>query len=109
MLNSVVEDYFASVVGVDFATMHLDRGTGIPTVKIDASFAAVSRLGDDLAFALSLCRVGTSSAEFRLRVECAGETRFLANLVLVCMDLEKARAMPWPDDLRPKRLMAVGV
>ena len=30
MLNAAVEDYFAQHIGVDFATMHIERKIGIP-------------------------------------------------------------------------------
>ncbi len=102
MLNAALEDYFASIVGCDFATMHLGRRIGVPTVKIDVSFSAVSRLGDMLEFALEPIRIGTSSADFLVTVLHQGETRFSGHIVLVCMDLDKARPLPWPDDMRPK-------
>lgn len=102
MLNAAVEDYFAQVCGVDFATMHLGRRLGVPTVKLDAAFAAPSRLGDVLDFTLTVVRVGGSSAEIEVDVACAGEPRFAARVVLVCMDLDAAKSTPWPEDMRPK-------
>ena len=46
MLNAAIEDYFAEYVGVDFRALHIVRGLGVPTVKIEAEFAAPSRRGD---------------------------------------------------------------
>jgi 4-hydroxybenzoyl-CoA thioesterase len=102
MLNAALEDYFAQEVGCSFAVMHLQRRIGVPTVKLEIDFSAVSRLGDILDFTLEPVRVGTSSAEFIVSARHAGEQRFGGRIVLVCMDLDAARAMPWPDDVRPK-------
>jgi 4-hydroxybenzoyl-CoA thioesterase len=101
MVNAAVEDYFAETIGVSFASMHRDRQLGLPTVKLETEFLAVSRLGDLLDFALDVERVGKSSANIELRVSCAGELRFQAKVVLVCMDLCTGRSTPWPSDMRP--------
>ena len=52
MLNAAVEDFFAAVVGVDFAQLHGERRLGVPTVRLDAEFVVASRLGDELDFEL---------------------------------------------------------
>ena len=101
MLNAAVEDYFAIVVGVDFATIHCKRGLGVPTVKLDAEFKAPSRLGEALDFAMSIRRVGRSSADVSVDVYCAAELRLHARLVLVCVDMGTGRALAWPEDMRP--------
>ncbi len=101
MLNGALEDYFADVVGTDFARMHIRRRIGVPTVKLESEFVAVSRLGDHLDFTVHVERVGRSSAELDIAARCAGELRFRARLVIVCMDLDAGRAFAWPDDLRP--------
>lgn len=103
MLNAAIEDYFAGL-GTDFQTMHVDRRIGVPTVRLDADFARPSRLGDRLRFRLRPSRVGRSSAEIEVRVDCAGEQRFAATIVLVCIDLETGRPIPWPEDMRPPAL-----
>jgi 4-hydroxybenzoyl-CoA thioesterase len=106
MLNAAVEDFFAQAVGVDFQAMHLDRRLGVPTVKLEAEFAAPSRLGDRLDFAVAVERVGRTSAELLVSVRCAGKARFTARAVLVCMDLATARPLAWPEDMRPPAVAA---
>jgi 4-hydroxybenzoyl-CoA thioesterase len=98
MLNAAVEDYFAQVVGVDFAQMHVVRRLGVPTVRLDAEFTAPSRLGDLLDFELRVVKVGRSSVEFSIQVCCMHELRFRATVVLVCTDLERGKSAPWPAD-----------
>lgn len=101
MLNAAVEDFFAEVVGVDFARLHGERRLGVPTVRLDAEFVVASRLGDELDFELGLAKLGRSSLEFEVSVRCGKEERFRARQVIVCMDLDQACSVPWPDDIRP--------
>jgi 4-hydroxybenzoyl-CoA thioesterase len=100
MLNAAVEEYFRSL-GTDFATMHRVRGLGVPTVRIQIDFTSPSQLGDELDFALTPEQVGRSSVHMAVEVNCAEERRLMGHVVLVCMDLASARAMPWPDDIKP--------
>ena len=100
LVNAVIEDYFAERVGVDFATMHGMRRIGVPTVALDADFTSPSRLGDRLDFALAVARVGRTSAEVEVAVRCDDAARLRARVVLVCMDLDAASALAWPDDIR---------
>lgn len=101
MLNAAVEDYFAQARGVSFAAMHAERRLGVPTVKLEAEFVAVSRLGDLLDFRLTPERVGERSATFAISVCCGEVLRFRGQVVLVCMDLERGRSVDWPADMRP--------
>jgi len=105
MLNAAVEQYFADIVGVDFKAMHLDRQIGVPTVHLEADFAAPSRLGDLLSIDLAVEKVGRSSCAVRYVVRCGEETRLRASATLVCMDLVKASAIAWPDDIRARMLV----
>jgi 4-hydroxybenzoyl-CoA thioesterase len=102
LLNAAVEDYFADFIGVDFAAMHVGRGIGVPTVSLQAEFAIPSRLGDDLDYALTFEKVGSSSATVRVVVTCGDELRFSARVVLVCVQLDSGRSIPWPADIRPR-------
>ncbi|MXP29280.1 acyl-CoA thioesterase [Porphyrobacter algicida] len=101
MLNAAVEDYFEQRHGVSFKEMHLQRRVGVPTVKVDVTFEAASKLGDDLEFNLSPMKTGRSSVEFSVQVLCAGEQRLSGTVIIVCTDLDRMRSLPWPDDLRP--------
>ena len=98
MTNSVVENFFADVVGRSFAQMHGAAQNGVPTVAIEASFVAPSRLGDKVLFALQVLSVGRSSVGLRITGVCQGEDRMRADLTLVWIDGMKAAA--WPDAMR---------
>ena len=100
MVNATVEAYFAQL-GVDFATIHIARRLGVPTVRVEIDFTAPSRLGDLLVFELDVRRVGRSSAQFAIRLRCANEQRFAGSLTIVCIDLTTGKSVEWPEDLRP--------
>lgn len=101
MTNSVVENFFADEVGRSFAEMHLDgRRNGVPTVHIEADFVAPSRLGDKVAFTLTVRKLGGSSAVVEITGRMGAELRMRAHLTLVWIDNMKAAA--WPEALRAR-------
>ena len=100
--NSVVEEWFAGPLALPFAELHLRRRKGVPTARLEAEFAAPSRLGDRLAFALEVARIGGASLNLRIRAERDGEERLRFASTLVFIDLATGRPEPWPDELRPR-------
>lgn len=101
MTNSVVENFFADRLGRSYAEISMRDRNGVPTVKLDATFRAPSRLGDRLEFMLRVVRVGSSSVAFDLTATGAGQLRMEAALTLVWVSPE-GRAAPWPAELRAR-------
>lgn len=97
MLNDVVEAFFIDELDTPFS--ELIRGNGVPTVKLDATFSAPSRLGDELVIALAVTRLGRSSVDLNFDTHCAQELRFSANLVLVFVD-DNGKPTSWPTYMR---------
>lgn len=95
MLNGAVEDWFAAMA-FDFRAMHLHRRMGVPTVRLDCEFLAPSELGDELTVQITPTRVGASSCTIEYLVTGGDEVRLRATAVLVCMNLDEKRSMPWP-------------
>lgn len=102
LLNAAVEDFFARDVGADFRSLHIDRRIGVPTVKLDTDFIAPSRLGDVLEFHIDVVKVGRSSVDLAVEIKSGDQVRFRVKQVLVCMDLESGKSLPWPEDVRPR-------
>lgn len=102
MLTEALEDWFAEAMGVDFATLHLTRRIGVPTVRLACEFNAPSLLGDVLDIAITPIEVGRSSCSLRYSVRGDDSERLKADAVIVCVDLDTMRAIPWPDDIRTK-------
>lgn len=102
MLNAAVEDWFAEAIGAPFRQMHLERGIGVPTVRLDAQFVAPGRLGDDLAITITPREVGRSSCAFVAGFMTEGRELLRVDATIVCMDLGTGRSTPWPDDIRAR-------
>jgi 4-hydroxybenzoyl-CoA thioesterase len=100
MTNSVIENFFADVVGRSFASMHMGAQNGVPTVSIAADFVAPSRLGDKVLFSLVIAKLGRSSVTVAIEGRMAEELRMGATLTLVWIDGMKAA--PWPDAMRAR-------
>jgi 4-hydroxybenzoyl-CoA thioesterase len=101
MTNSVVENFFADVVGKSFAQMHLDgRHNGVPTVHLETDFLAPSRLGDKVVFSLEVTRLGGSSLSLLITGRMGDEVRMRAKITVVWID--QMKAAPWPDAMRAK-------
>lgn len=100
MTNSVVENFFADVLGHSFARMMEDRA-GVPTARIEVNFHAPSRLGEKLNFSLDITRIGTSSVGFRIVASAGGVPRLTADLTLVNVDMQGG-AQPWSAPVRQR-------
>lgn len=96
MLNAAVEDWFAAL-GRDFRRLHLDDRIGTPTVRLEADFVAPAMLGDELAIALEPIKVGTSSCTYRFAFTSGSTLHLKGEGVLVCIDLDEKRSLPWPE------------
>ena len=108
MLNGAVEDWFAQELGADFASLHLDRRIGVPTVSLQTDFMAPSRLGTLLEISIAVMKLGRSSLALEITFAADGVTRLVARPVLVCIDLDSGQSIPWPEDLRAAIAPGVG-
>ncbi|TKD50530.1 acyl-CoA thioesterase [Sphingomonas baiyangensis] len=106
LTDAAIEDWTPAVLGFDRRTMHQSRGLGLPTVDLHADFTAPARLGELLSFDVALRRVGGSSIDLSVEVQCEGAPRFAVRLTQVLMDLAGAVPVAWPDDLRARLMNA---
>jgi 4-hydroxybenzoyl-CoA thioesterase len=101
MFNGLVEDWFTEGLGIPYRDLIMGRRLGLPTVRLEADFTAVSRMGDTVALELGVERLGRSSLALALR--CLGanaEPRMAMRTVIVSTSQEDHRAIPLPDDVR---------
>lgn len=98
MVNSVIENFFADVVGRSFASMHNGASNGVPTVAMEAVFQRPSRLGDKVRFTLQLEKIGGSSVRMLVAGFGPDGLRLKAHMTLAWIDGMKAA--PWPKDMR---------
>jgi 4-hydroxybenzoyl-CoA thioesterase len=100
LFNALIEDWVDQSLGLSYAGLIGARRIGLPTVRLEADFRAVSRMGEDLVFGLAVERLGTRSLTLAIDVRHGGELRVAARVVLVATDLATHRAIVLPDDLR---------
>jgi 4-hydroxybenzoyl-CoA thioesterase len=101
MFNAILEDWAGDALGIGFGTLVLERRIGLPTVRLEADFSAVSRMGDVVVLSLAVERLGRRSLRLALRCESrAGELRMAVRQVLVTTSLDTHQAIDIPTDLR---------
>jgi 4-hydroxybenzoyl-CoA thioesterase len=100
LFNGLVEDWVSEGLGIPYAALIAERRIGLPTVRLECDFRAVSRMGEDLVFGLAVERLGTRSLTLAIDVRHADELRVSARQVLVSTDLASHRAIALPPDLR---------
>src|SRR5439155_507653 len=66
LLNGALEDW-VDALGIGFAELVMRRRIGLPTVRIEADFHAVSRIGDAVQLQLEVERLGGRSLTLRWR------------------------------------------
>ena len=102
MLNGLVEDWVNEGLGLSYHGLVAQRRIGLPTVKLEVDFRAVSRMGDHVMLGLTVERLGSRS--MTLAVRCfgaeSGEVRMQMTQVIVTTSLETHRAVAIPDDMR---------
>jgi 4-hydroxybenzoyl-CoA thioesterase len=101
MFNSLVEDWVDERLGISYRDLVLGRGIGLPTVRLEADFKAVSHLRDAVALSLQVERLGQRSLTLQLR--CTGpsdDVRMSLRQVIVTTDLSRHESIDIPQDLR---------
>ena len=101
LFNGALEDW-VDALGVGFSDLVMRRRIGLPSVRIEADFHAISRFGDAVSLQMEVERIGGKSLTLAWRcVAAAGaEVRMSMRQVLVTTSLETHRAIAIPADLR---------
>lgn len=102
MFNGLVEDWIEQGLGLGYRELVLGRRVGLPTVRLEADFTAVSHLGDPVDLSLEVERLGQRS--LTLRLECNGrggdDLRMRIKQVIVTTSLDSHTSIDIPSDLR---------
>ncbi len=103
MTSALVEDWFAEALDHPFEVMHQGMENGVPTISLDISFSAASRIADVLQLTLGVARLGKSSITLDIRGACGEEERFRMRQVLVYAGLGgEVKPKPLPAELRAR-------
>lgn len=95
-----VEAWVSDALGIPYQQLLGPRRVGLPSVRWESDFRAISRMGDRIAVRLGVERLGRSSLTLQLEIRGDDGVRVAARQVIVCTDLDTHRSAPFPDDLR---------
>ena len=101
LFNDLLEAWIDSLIPGGFAGFVGERRCGLPTVRLEAEFKAISRMGDDVVLTLECSRLGTKS--LTLDLACTGQDgkpRMSVKQTVVTTSLETHAAIPIPNELR---------
>jgi 4-hydroxybenzoyl-CoA thioesterase len=110
MFNGLVEDWVNEDLAIGYQRLVVERRIGLPSVRLEVDFTAVSHLGDRVELALGVERLGGRSLTLALR--CTGRDgslRMRMRQVLVTTSLDNHRAVDIPSDLRAAIARAAGI
>ena len=100
LFQNHAEDWITEALAVPYAELLGPRRVGLPSVRWETDFRAISRMGDHIVLQLRVERLGDKSLTLRLAIVGDDGVRVEARQVIVCTSLETHRSMPFPDDLR---------
>lgn len=101
MFTGLVEEWFSASLAIGWCALVLDRRIGLPTVRLEVDFSAISRMGDQVVLSLAVLRLGVRSLTLGLRCESLdGQLRVAVHQVLVTTSLDTQRAIEIPPDVR---------
>lgn len=102
LFNDLLDEWFDTVWTQGFADYVVRSRFGVPTVRLEADFKSVSRMGDDVILSLNVMRIGERS--FELALDCKGATdespRMSARQTLVTTSLDTHTSIRIPPQLR---------
>jgi 4-hydroxybenzoyl-CoA thioesterase len=96
-----MEEFFASVVGIDYSEVLHKRNLSFPTVRVEADFKRRMKYGDQIDMEVRILKIGRSSIHWGYRGYLHQEEKTLVvegNNVTVCVrtnTFEKIEVPPW--------------
>ena len=100
MFQNLVDDWVTEGLGIAYGDLLGPRRVGLPTVRFETDFKAISTMGDDITLGLEVEQLGNKSLTLQLMVIGPDGVRVAARQVIVCTNLETHQSMVFPPDLR---------
>jgi 4-hydroxybenzoyl-CoA thioesterase len=100
MLNTLHERWFTEALAVPYHEYIGTRKLGVPTVRLECDFTAISKHGDRLRQRLAVNKLGRSSLDVAVEFVGADGLRARFRQVLVCTSLQTHEPVSIPEDLR---------
>jgi 4-hydroxybenzoyl-CoA thioesterase len=102
IFNALVEDWFYEGLEMPYHEFLMQRGLSLPTVKLETTFLAPSRMGERVDFWLTVSHLGNTSMRLTMGVDCESQQRVRLNRVAVCVSQKTSKPVTIPADLREK-------
>jgi 4-hydroxybenzoyl-CoA thioesterase len=102
LAHATKEDWFTYGLGYSHFDLMNERRIGTPTVNLQCDFSRAVEMGSTLRFELRVLKVGGASLQYALDGSVNGEPCLKILQTVVFMDLQRRRAVPVPEDLRPR-------
>ena len=110
MFNDLVEQWVDEALGIGYRNLIMERRVGLPTVRVEADFRAISRMGDAVTLSLAVERLGGRSLTLNLHCQgTEGAIRMHMRQVIVTTSLVTLHAIDIPSDLRAAIAHASGI
>lgn len=100
LANAAIEDFFETVLGLDFHHLHAVRRTGTGYAHAEADWFAPGRMGEHVIFTPLVTRIGRASYATTLHAHRDGTELARFRFVNTTTDLDAAKPIPIPEDLR---------
>ncbi|AMW05987.1 acyl-CoA thioesterase [Gemmatimonas phototrophica] len=100
MFQNLVDDWVTEGLGIAYGDLLGPRRVGLPTVRFETDFRAISTMGDLITLGLEVEQLGNKSLTLQLMVHGPNGVRVEARQVIVCTNLDTHRSMAFPTDLR---------
>lgn len=101
-VNTAVEEWFESGLGMPFDTFHEEHGLGNPVVTTQCEFLRPCRFGELLSVELAPARIGRSSIEFRVAMKVGGDERMRLHHRTAMISMDSFRSVAIPEALRAR-------
>lgn len=101
MFNNLMEQWIDTMLPDGFSGLIAKRKVGMPTVRLEADFRAISQMGDDVVLSLGVKKLGSRS--LHLQLQCVGKDgvlRMEVQQIVVTTSLITHQAIAVPEFLR---------
>jgi 4-hydroxybenzoyl-CoA thioesterase len=102
LAHATKEDWFTYGLGYSHFDLINARRIGTPTVSLQCDFSRAVEMGSTLRYELRVLKLGASSVQYSLTGKVDGEQCLKILQTIAFMHLDRRRAVPIPDDLKPR-------
>jgi 4-hydroxybenzoyl-CoA thioesterase len=100
--HAAAEDFYREAAGCGLPELIGKRGIGTPTVSLQSQFLKPLRMGDTLRWEIQVLKLGRASVTLHYAGMKDGQKHLDITQTIAFMDLATHKAIPIPEDLRPR-------